>query len=140
MLQVSKVVALTHALFVLTWNTSKLCFGEMNFSVCFAQNSAHCWLHLMISLFTFKRAFKSVCNKTWFFNWKYSFCHNIRKVQSFKGKYSVFFAINIQYFFCFQAWFSEYFENCLWTFAFVPTRKSNAAKLIARQDLEWRCF
>ena len=32
--------------------------------------------------------------------------------------------------------YSKYFVNCLWTFVFVPTRKSNAAKFIARKELE----
>ena len=86
-----------------------------------------------------------VCNKTWFFSWKYSFCHNIRKVHSSKGKYSVFFAtlmFYIQFLLLPSMYcsYSKYFVNCLWTFAFVPTRKSNAAKFIARKELEWRCF
>ena len=59
--------------------------------------------------------------------------------------------INIQYFllhryftynfFCpLVCSYSKDFINCLWTFAFVPTRKSNGAKFIARKELEWRCF
>ena len=27
---------------------------------------------------------------------------------------------------------SKYFMNCLWTFVFIPTRKSSAAKFTAR--------
>ena len=67
--------------------------------------------------------------------------HNIRKVHSSKGKYSVFFATLIFYIqFLLLPSCSEYFVDCLWTFAFVPTSKSNVAKFIARKELEWRCF
>ena len=32
---------------------------------------------------------------------------------------------------------ASYFMNYLWTSVFVSTRKSNAAKFIARKELEW---
>ena len=42
-------------------------------------------------------------------------------------------------FLCFLAC-SKYFVKCLWTFVFVPTRKSSATKFTARKELEWRWF
>ena len=32
---------------------------------------------------------------------------------------------------------NKYFLNCLWTFVFIPTHKSSAAKFTARKELKW---
>ena len=32
----------------------------------------------------------------------------------------------------------KYFVNCLWTFVFILTHKSSAAKFTARKELKWR--